>query len=192
MKSNIISDEILGIAKIILPPKKFQEDESLCEQYRDRKKQSHVKRTLWNILSNKTPYSDINAKAIDYAIYDLGHLSSRTRDIVERASASIELLCYSLLVENGGKYPSNDPFGTILIKLEKRNVLDSEFLSILKRFNKCALVPAKHDYEINPDKQHLFSVDEAIFVLYIVTALSRKLWPYFKEHTLFCSEENWE
>lgn len=192
MKTNVISDDILEIAKNILSPKKLQEAEYLCEQYRDRKKQSLVKKTLWDLLSNKTPHSDINAKAIDYARYDLGHLSSRTRNIVERASASIELLCYWLLVENGGEYPSNDPLGTILNKLEKRNVLDPEFLSVLRRFNRYALVPAKHDYEINPDKQHLFSVDEAVFIVYIVTAISRKLWPYFKKHTLFCGEEIWE
>ncbi|QLH06383.1 hypothetical protein [Nitrosopumilus ureiphilus] len=137
------------------------------------------------------PQGAINAKAIDYAKYDLFHLS-KTRDIIERASASIEQLYYFLLTENGGKYPSHDPLGRILNELENRNVLDTEFVSILRRFNRHVFVPAKHDYKINPDKQHLFSVEDAIFILYIVTALSRKLWPYFRKHALDCNEIDWK
>lgn len=192
MEKEIISNEIVEIAKKVLPSEKLQYVEYLCIQYKNKKKQRHVKKQLWALLSDQTPQGVINVKAIDYAKYDLSHLSNKTRDIVERASASIEQLCYFLLVENGGKHPSHDPLGRILNELENRNVLDTEFVSILRRFNRHIFVPAKHDYKINPNKQHLFSVEETIFILYIVTSLSRKLWPYFRKHALDCNEIDWK
>jgi len=191
MVRHSISPQISEIALDVLTPTKFEEATNLGKQYFDRKNQWKVKRHLWKLLTEKIPQNEINAKPIDYALHDLGHLGSRTRDISERAAASIEHLCYFLLVEHGGKYPSHDSFGKILIDLESKNVLTSQLITLLRKFNKRILNPAKHDYEIHPEKQHLFSVPEAILILYIVTNLTKTLEQYFIRHSFTCIDPDW-
>ena len=110
------------------------------------------------LLSEETPQGSINAKPLDYAMYDIAYLGSRTRDIVERASASIELVCYFLLAERKGNAYSNVPLGKILSVLDSAKVIPPKLYAILRKFNKHVFIPAKHDYEIYPDKQHLFYV----------------------------------
>src|SRR5712692_3513132 len=96
MNKNEMSLMIEETAKSILPITKFDEVIGLCEKYNNKKSKLKVQRILWDLLDKNTPDCEINAKQLDYAKYDLEHLDERTRDITERAAASIEAICATI------------------------------------------------------------------------------------------------
>jgi len=176
-----ISQSIQDLAKSILSTKRFDEATKLCKKI-NYKNNWPAKKTLIELLE-KTPDSEINAKQLDYAKYDIPYIEKRTRDVVERSAASIEAICKYILRYKINEYQEGLPLGPVLDKLELKSTLKPELIKILKDFNKSVWNPAKHDYHSYRDiRDHLFSIDDTVFVLYIVNALTWELYFHIPDH----------
>lgn len=178
-KDCTISPEILDLAKKLLTNNSVNEVLELSKQYFVKSQQRKVKKRLHELLEEQTPHNSMNAKPLlDYAASDLFLLSSRSRTVVETASASIDYLCGFLLQEHGIDR-NNMPMGTVLTKLEINKILESNLINNLRIFNQIVYVPAKHDYHNLSDKSHRFSAPDSICILFIVCSLTRTLSSIF-------------
>jgi len=180
-KDREISPEFLDLAKRLLSNNTIDEILELSERYFVKSQQMKVKRRLHELLKKQTPNNSMNAKPLlNYAAIDLFHLDSRSRTVVETASASIDYLCGFLLQEHGIDR-NNTPMGGVITKLESDNILEPELIESLQIFNRIVYVPAKHHFPDLPDKSHLFSVPDSICILFVVSSLTRTLSSMFTE-----------
>jgi len=180
-KDREISPEILDLAKKLLTNNSINEIFDLSKRYFEKSQQRKVKRRLHELLEEQTPNNSMNAKPLlDYAAIDLFELSSRSRTVVETASASIDHLCGFLLQEHDVNR-NNMAMGGVLAKLESKKILEPELIENLQIFNQIAYVPAKHDYPTLSDKSHRFSASDSICILFIVSSLTRTLSSKFTE-----------
>lgn len=177
-----ISLSIQKLAKNVLSTKRFEEAITLCKKINVEKDNQGIKETLIELLE-KTPDSSINAKQLDYAKYDIPHLEKRTRDVVERSSASIEAICKWILRYRIEEYQEGLSLGRVIKKLELKSIMKSELMEFLNDFNRSIWNPAKHDYHSYRDiRDHLFSIEDTIFALYIINALTWELYTHIPDH----------
>jgi len=189
-KDREISSDLLDLAKKLLTDNSVNEMLDLSKQYFVKLQQTKVKRRLYELLEEQTPNNSMNAKPLlDYAALDISHLSSRSRSVVQTASASIDDLCGFLLLEHGVNR-KNMPMGRVLTNPELKKILEPELIENLQIYNEIVNVPAKHDFRNLSDKSHRFSVPDSVCIIFIVSHLTRILSSKFtKQHELWHNSE---
>lgn len=108
-----------------------------------------------------------------YVNYEVSHgPHMATRYVVHYLCAFTNRLL-DCLAEDLGGYKMLVPFGGTLRKV-KGKIPDSLY-SNLYEYNKIFYRPAKHDYEPYDDKEHLFSLKDAIYCCFITMKLKEEI-----------------
>ena len=171
-----IHPDILALAEGILDAKQLE----LAEQLSDAllSGEEDKQHAIWHL---KEIIGTSPKRPVYYLEHEIGGLPEySTRHVVRYAGDYIDQMIKYCSYYKGGFHPLKSglrsPLGTNLKRLD--GVLPDDLLSILFRFNEVIYVPAKHEWDIPKDRDHLFSSKEAVYVCLMVKNLSALIEPY--------------
>jgi hypothetical protein len=110
-----------------------------------------------------------------YARMYLDDLPRNTRTVVFYLSSYIDCLMKHVSSEKGTNI-LRALFTSLKNNIEySKKVLGPELIENLNRYEKFIYTPAKHDFDLRPERPHLFSSREAVSICFVTMKLAKQL-----------------
>lgn len=164
-----IKPEIFELAKEVLTESEIEQANILSEKLISKDKKDIAIQELQNIIGMRPK------RPIYYLNHEITYLPEETRDVVRYAGDYIDQLMKDCAHEKGKL--SFLAFYTSLggnIKRSKK-VLGQKLYNALTGYNRFIYVPAKHEFDVDKDRPHLFSAKEAVFVCFMMKKLAEQI-----------------
>ncbi len=178
-----IRSEILSLAEDILNNKEIEGANLLSEMLLGNKeKRMHAIAHIRELIGTSPK------RPVYYWNHEIIGLPSQTRHVIRYAGDYIDQIIKYCSYEKGDflifKFRGlHRSLGQNLNRLKK--VIPPKLIEQLTRFNEIIYVPAKHEWNVDENRPHLFSAKEAVFVCFIVKRLAGQIAPFSKASQIY-------
>lgn len=162
--------EIVALASETLSPDKLKEANSIAEMLVGSKKQRKYARLKLIGLVKPPP-----KRPLLYLLRFIMGLPRSTRDCIRYLGDYIDLLTKEMTFEFANGKARRNSLGQNVKILEKTNLIPSELVKKLRKYNNFVYTPGKHDFSLPPGRRHRFTPKEVVLTAYVTIELAEQI-----------------
>jgi hypothetical protein len=163
------SEEIISLAKDVLPEKELDFAENIAKMLAGTRKSKELARNILMKLVSPRP-----KRPLFYLRHHLNYLPHWTRDPILHMGSYVDVLVKEMAFElSGDRNCLRWPLGKNLNRI--KSLISPELYDRLSRYNKFLYVPAKHDFEVPPEREHRFTPREVVLAIFVGMKLASEI-----------------